>query len=306
MESEQGEGEQLSTAGTDAKLKRNALMILRLLDRRKPKNVSDDDIKEEVKITFEEVNKAVEYLAGSNAVRRGNYASFGPQCEFNFDYLQLTEQGADLFRNLSREITLPDVPIPASRRSTSLIQLGLPFALTEEDLEHAARQKRNTGALHVVVGLQWKSRFYKTGLLCERLKDRFRRAVDRHNAVKPGAMLSLKFDKLSAGLGKHVFSRIARDIVGSDIAIFEASDRNPNVMIELGVALVCGIRVILMLEAKAKKIPSDIEGLTWIKYRDSGKETHDDELERKLRELIEECATAKRKMRPASNRGGKQ
>jgi hypothetical protein len=56
--------------------------------------------------------------------------------------------------------------------------------------------------------------------------------------------ITLQFEKLTAGYGEHLFNTIVRSIIGSDIAVFEVSDQNPNVMIELGVALTWGVRVL--------------------------------------------------------------
>jgi hypothetical protein len=73
-----------------------------------------------------------------------------------------------------------------------------------------------------------------------------------------------------AGYGEHLFNKIAVDIISSDIAVFETSDYNPNVMIEMGVALTWGVRV-LPIKKKGRPIPpSDISGQTWAKYTDDG------------------------------------
>ena len=52
----------------------------------------------------------------------------------------------------------------------------------------------------------------------------------------------LKFRAVHAGYVKseHLFNEIARDIISSDIAVFETSDMAPNVFIEIGVALTWG------------------------------------------------------------------
>jgi hypothetical protein len=51
-----------------------------------------------------------------------------------------------------------------------------------------------------------------------------------------------------------------------DIAVFDVSDLNPNVMIEIGVALTWGIRMLLIRENGSPTPPSDISGQTWAKY----------------------------------------
>ena len=52
--------------------------------------------------------------------------------------------------------------------------------------------------------------------------------------------VQLDFQSLAAGYGGHLFNKIARDIIGADIAVFETSNLNPNVMLEMGVALTWG------------------------------------------------------------------
>jgi len=56
---------------------------------------------------------------------------------------------------------------------------------------------------------------------------------------------------LSAGYGRHLFNEIASDIISADIAVFEASDLNANVMIEIGVAL--GDSPAMILDTKHKE-----------------------------------------------------
>jgi len=75
---------------------------------------------------------------------------------------------------------------------------------------------------------------------------------------------------LSAGYGEHLFNEIASDIISADIAVFDASDRNPNVMIEIGVALTWGIRLLPIREKNAPTLPSDISGQVWAEYSKNG------------------------------------
>jgi predicted nucleotide-binding protein len=66
-----------------------------------------------------------------------------------------------------------------------------------------------------------------------------------------------------------LFNEIARDIISSDIAVFETSDLNPNVMLEMGVALTWDVRVLPIKKEGQPKPPSDISGQTYADYRDS-------------------------------------
>jgi hypothetical protein len=56
--------------------------------------------------------------------------------------------------------------------------------------------------------------------------------------------ISLVFVNLATGYEEHLFNKISSDIISSDIAVFETSDLNPNVMIEIGVALTREIKVL--------------------------------------------------------------
>jgi hypothetical protein len=100
----------------------------------------------------------------------------------------------------------------------------------------------------------------------------FQRALDV--VLKDGKhpSLTLKLEPLAAGYGAHVFNEIARRIIGADIAVFDTSERNPNVMIEMGVALTWGIRILPIREETTADLPSDISGQTWAKYRNNGSE----------------------------------
>jgi hypothetical protein len=71
---------------------------------------------------------------------------------------------------------------------------------------------------------------------------------------------------LRAGYGEHLFNEIARDVISADIAVFETSDHNSNVMIEMGVALIWDRRVLPIKKKGRPKPPSDISGQTWADY----------------------------------------
>jgi hypothetical protein len=127
----------------------------------------------------------------------------------------------------------------------------------------------------------------------------FEAAVQRYNNERRhgSAQITLKFTVLAAGYGEHLFNQIARDIIGSDIAVFETSDLNANVMLEMGVALTWGVRVLpVKLEGKPKP-PSDISGQTWADYRNSGGEFIDPDHQEKLVAMIERAV--RKKGRPA-------
>jgi hypothetical protein len=85
------------------------------------------------------------------------------------------------------------------------------------------------------------------------------RRLDKWGAIYklPGAIpLHLVFRALAAGYGEHLFNQIARDIIAADIAVFETSDLNPTVMLEMGVALTWGVRVLPIKRVNEAIAPS--------------------------------------------------
>ena len=71
------------------------------------------------------------------------------------------------------------------------------------------------------------------------------------------------------------------------LAVFEVSGSNPNVMIELGVALTWGVRVLPLREEHSPLLPSDISGQTWVAHSKSGEEILDDDFQRKLLVMVQ-------------------
>ena len=65
-------------------------------------------------------------------------------------------------------------------------------------------------------------------------------------------------------------------------------------MIELGVALTWGIRVLPLREKSSPKPPTDISGQTWIEYEKSGEKIIDEEFPKKLEKMIERAISKKR------------
>lgn len=65
-------------------------------------------------------------------------------------------------------------------------------------------------------------------------------------------------------------------------------------MIEMGVALTWGIRVLPIKKKGRPKPPSDISGQTWADYTDNGLKFLDDDHENNLINMIEVSARKKR------------
>jgi predicted nucleotide-binding protein len=64
--------------------------------------------------------------------------------------------------------------------------------------------------------------------------------------------------------------------------VFETSDLNPNVMIEIGVVLTWGKRVLPIKKLGCNRPPSDISGQTYADYKENGADfvskTHSEDL----------------------------
>jgi hypothetical protein len=147
--------------------------------------------------------------------------------------------------------------------------VGSPYGFTDEDWEIVAERKSQADHLYVILGYQFVSKYYDTDILQANVKSMFEEAVSLYNTRNLGQPISLQFNSLAAGYGEHLFNEISRDIISADIAVFEASDLNPNVMIEMGVALTWGVRVLPVKAEGQPRPPSDISGHTWADYMNS-------------------------------------
>jgi hypothetical protein len=110
-----------------------------------------------------------------------------------------------------------------------------------------------------------------------------------------GPPVTLKFKVLGAGYGEHLFNEIARDIISADIAVFDASDLNPNVMLEMGVALTWGVRVLPIKAAGRPSPPSDISGQTWAEFEASAAKFLDGDHQSKVARMVQRAVRKKGK-----------
>jgi hypothetical protein len=235
-----------------------------------------------------EINDAVAILERAGYIETQNYLGTHPY-EFGrvaitalgrFEFEKARDEaeavpGASTARGIDTSRTLPSSPA------------GSPYGFSDEHWESVTLKRRDPATLHVVLGYQFKSSYYVSPQLVGNLQRMFERALEHRNnlpAVDPAA---LAFKNLAAGYGEHLFNEIAADIIGADIAVFDVSDLNPNVMIEVGVALTWGTRVLLIKDHTASKPPSDISGHTWVDYQDSGAMVADPEHDAKLVRMVE-------------------
>jgi len=164
--------------------------------------------------------------------------------------------------------------------------VGSPFGFTVADWEAVGLDHEDENRLIVVFGHQWESQYFDASRLRASIEAKFQGAL---TAALPRIKreVVLDFRVLEGGYGSHLFNQIARDIIGSDIAVFETSDLNSNVMIELGVALTWGTRVHPIRRHDAPPPPSDISGQKWAVYRADGSAWDDADHDRGLTKMVE-------------------
>lgn len=274
-------------------ISRNVTAILKILaEQPRPEGgdawVSGPAIHEMSGIAPEDVNDAVSVLVDSGLAEW--IQTFG-SAPYTFSDAWITARGRfELEKAREAEPGDDEVGIEAVR---PLAPVGSPYGFTDQDWETASARKGRNDVLFVVFGYQFQSTHYDSDSLVMNLRSTFEYAVERYNKQPASIPIRLDFQALSAGYGGHLFNEIARDIISSDVAVFETSDQNPNVMIELGVALTWGVRVLPIKSKGAERPPSDISGQTWVDYRDSAAAFVDPEHDDKLLRLVERAAGKK-------------
>lgn len=165
--------------------------------------------------------------------------------------------------------------------------IGSPFGFTNEDWHTVEERAVSEAIIYVVLGYQFKSDYYDSDKLKMNIEEMFAAAINEYNNRQGHPAGKISFRPLAAGYGEHLFNEIARDIISSDIAVFETSDFNSNVMIEMGVALTWGVQVLPIKLQERPKPPSDISGQTWADYVESASRFVDFEHNAKLIRMIE-------------------
>jgi len=272
-------------------IEENAVKILTTLIEKKVGQAQGEQIKQITGLSPEDINDAVGYLEDLGAVDVIKWLGTAP---YNFGAVMVNSRGKYLYHEIKKKTDkvkkedekklLPERPVNP---------VGSPYGFTDDDWEFVSLRKEDRSTLNVVFGLQYESEYYDTSQLINNIKGHFQKAVKMYNEKHPREKITLQFEKLTAGYGEHLFNTIARSIIGSDIAVFEVSDQNPNVMIELGVALTWGVRVLPLREKSSPKPPTDISGQTWIEYEESGEKIIDEEFYKKLEKMIERAISKK-------------
>ncbi|ACL64473.1 hypothetical protein A2cp1_1128 [Anaeromyxobacter dehalogenans 2CP-1] len=222
-------------------------------------------INRDAKASPDEINDAIEYLDDNGLLERRDFLGTHP---FSFGHVGLNSRGRHAYEKLKAP-ERPSVATATVERPYRPPQRPpTPFGFTEyhwAEVDALVAQ----GKIRVVMGYQWNSAHYDRKLLVSRIESQFRWALDLYNEKPKAGPKEMVFTELAAGYGEHLFTNIIRDILAADIAVFDTSDLNPNVMLELGAALALGVTVLPIRAAAGAKPPSDIVGLTWAEYSNS-------------------------------------
>jgi hypothetical protein len=244
----------------------------------------------------DEINDAVTILVENSYAEWQRFLGTAP---WDFGYVEITPRGRYQYerqRPSSPAVMPPSAP-PAVDRMMLITAppqpMGSPYGFEDEDWEIVAERKGARDRLNVVLGYQFASPHYTATDLRGNLETMFSGAVAAYNALPGAVPASLSFRALSAGYGEHLFNEIARDIISADIAVFDTSDLNPNVMLELGVALTWGVRVLVIKKDGCAAPPSDLSGQTWADYRDSARSFVDPGHGEKLVRMVERAVRKK-------------
>lgn len=252
-----------------------------------PDEVTGQRLQELTTLEPDQVNDAVAILRDNGYVDWQQFLGTHP---FDFGYVEITPRGkAEYERAVEQSKNTHTVPAISPAPSP----VGSPYGFHDSDWELVAERKAERSKLIVVVGYQFKSTHYASEYLIVNLRNHFDKAVKAYNVLPTSFPVELDFSPLAAGYGEHLFNEICRDIICADIAVFETSDLNPNVMLEMGVALTWGIRVLPIKASNRPKPPSDISGQTWADYEDNASHFVDQEHERKMLRMVERAARKK-------------
>jgi hypothetical protein len=282
-------------------IEQDALNVLRAVAQRKAQADEWDVDQIDEFMDAEEVAAAVNVAPGrlSDAVgllEHNGYAKVLRTMgnEYGFAAIAVTPLGQFEYQR-SRAAASPETT--QSEAASSLprtpVPVGSPYGFTHHDWEFVEKARRTSQELNVVFGHQFKSDAFEADALVANVRGSFERAVVAYNATMGHESVVLNFRALSAGYGEHLFNQLARAIIAADVAVFETSDLNPNVMIEMGVALTWGVRVLPIKAEGRPKPPSDVSGQTWADYRDSGSEWVEPEHDTELVAMVERALRVK-------------
>lgn len=123
-----------------------------------------------------------------------------------------------------------------------------------------------TRKIKVFVGYQINSEYHEP----ENLKQTIFKVKEIVERNFPNVNLEIKFGEFVAG--KVLFNEVLSAIKDCEIAIFDISENNPNVLIEVGLAYGNSKQVVLLKNELSKekfKVPSDISPFIYVPYKDN-------------------------------------
>lgn len=145
--------------------------------------------------------------------------------------------------------------------------------------------------IKVFAGFQFVSKYFGKLLF----EGAINRAVEQINEEAKyrynGKTIQVEYEIIDLASGKDVLSSISEKIATSDITLFELSDKNPNVLFELGYAFAMKKKIILLINERLdiSEIPSDLRGYSVKKYSEKYFEISvAEELQQKVFSLIDE------------------
>ena len=281
---QQDENEWISGMSIDSDI---ATTLSALAEFKRDQFVAAEDVDKATGLSVGELNDAVKILEDNGYVDVIRTMGTAP---YDFRHVTITAAGRyQLERAIKEAEQESSDGGPAVRRTP--VPVGSPYGFTEEDWEYIDLES-NSDKVIVTFGHQFESEYYDRTKLTAQLQMDFELALVTAKNDFPSD-LTLDFVPLEAGYGEHLFNQIARSIIASDIAVFETSDRNPNVMIEMGVALTWGVRVHPIRHMDALTPPSDISGQTWARYTHDGTTWEDDTHDAKVAAMVKQVLRRK-------------
>lgn len=253
---------------------------------------SGRDLAEVSNLSPNEINDSITVLVESGLVEWLQTLGTGP---YDFNVVWITARGRYEYERT--KIQIDEAENTIMEEEVRIVKppspVGSPFGFLDYDWEMVSERKSRSDILFVVLGYQFVSEFYDTEHLLSNVQNMFEDALEVYNQKPSSIPITLNYQPLVAGYGEHLFNEIARDIISADIAVFETSDLNPNVMVELGVALTWGVRVLPIKREDRPIPPADISGQTWADYQRSASLFTDPDHQQKLVRMIERAARKK-------------
>jgi hypothetical protein len=239
-----------------------------------------------------EINNAIDFLDDRDLINRQNYLGTVP---YNFGHVYLNSRGNYLYHELQEDHKDDEEESDSNIVAQQPLAAGSPYGFTDIDWKYVQTELSKNSILKIVFGHQFKSEHYNSANLKLNLHKQFQKAIDILNSNKTLTKVTLNFKSLAAGYGEHLFNQIARDIISADIAVFETSDMNSNVMIEMGVALTWGKRVLPIKKQGRPTPPSDISGQTYADYIGDAEQFVSQDHDDQILAMIERAIMKKRK-----------